>query len=77
MEATIFVLRAAVPLVFGDTEIVGSGLLRCCIASIHEYVMPRAETPAPDELVISCLYEAGGDSENIILEKGVWRWNHE
>lgn len=64
-------------ILFGDTEINQGGLMRCCIASIHEYVMPRAETVAPPVLVISCLYEGEGDSENIILEKGVWRWNHE
>ena len=62
---------------FGDTEIDQTGLLRCCIASIHEYVMPHAETAAPNELIISCLYEAGGDSENIILKEGVWHWNHD
>lgn len=64
-------------ILFADTEISQGGLMRCCIASIHEYAAPRAAETAPDTLVISCLYETEKDGNNIILEKGVWRWNYE
>ena len=67
-------------LLFGDTVIDAGGLgglLRCCIASVHEYVEEHAEETAPDTLVISCLHESEKDSGNIILESGVWRWNQE
>jgi hypothetical protein len=70
-------LTAKVKLLFADTTIQEGGLLRCCLASIAEYVEARAEQAAPPELVISCVHETYQDSENIILREGVWYWNHD
>lgn len=63
-------------ILFADTQIKPSGLLKCCQATITIYVAEHLDQHVPVEpLVISC-QEEEKDSGNIILEDGTWRWNH-
>lgn len=40
-----------------DTFINQGGMMRCCLASISEYVDKYEDEEAEDELTIPCLYE--------------------
>ena len=63
-------------MLLADTTINKGGLMRCCLETIHEYRGEHGAEKAPLKLVISCAYEADGNSGNIILEEDVWRWNY-
>jgi len=64
-------------ILFADTSIAMGGLLRCCVETIQQYSFEHATEHVPVEpLVISCNFEVP-NSENIVLEEGVWRWNRE
>jgi len=60
-----------------DTRIDIGGLMRCCIATIDEYVHEHQDEEVPAEpLVLDCKYEPPGNAQ-VVLQDGRWRWNHD
>lgn len=55
-----------------DTRVNYGGLMRCCLASLSEYIEREAEEEAVEGTIVSCVY---GDHGTMILDGGVWRWN--
>ena len=54
-----------------ETKVNIGGLMRCCLETI-EHLDPDYDFP--DGFVLDCKYEEKGN-KNIILVKGVWKWN--
>ena len=50
------------------------GLMRCCIASVQEYMEETRTTPE-EGTIIHCRYEKSADNGRMIFREGAWEWN--
>jgi hypothetical protein len=55
------------------------GLMRCCLASIHEYMAAQTEAPKEGDKVKCryCFREGEDGSGCMIFKDSAWRWDHE
>lgn len=52
------------------------GLMRCCLASLDEYMAAVADTDLPKEGdTLSCTYEKP-TTPQMRFRDGAWEWNH-
>ncbi len=58
---------------YRDTRVDIGGLMRCCIATIDDYVDEHADEDFAD-VDILCEYGEAGAESIIILRDGIWRW---
>lgn len=61
-------------LTYGDVLVSQGGLMRCCLATLADFVTGHANEPAVDGFVLDCRYEKSGNA-NMILEGKAFRWN--
>lgn len=67
--------KAPTPATYAQTRIAIGGLMRCCLATINDYVDAHvAEVPEPG-LVLDCKYQGPGNAQIILDPSGIWRWN--
>ena len=59
---------------YADTRVNQGGLMRCCLASLADFVEAHAAEPAAEGMTLDCAYEKPGNA-NLVLEGRVWRWN--
>lgn len=59
---------------YADTMIHQGGLMRCCIATIVDYVDQHKDEQTKEGLVLDCQHERVGN-ERIILTEDVFCWN--
>ena len=57
------------------TKIDPRGLMRCCIATIEDYVEEHPDENLKEGFTLDCKYETEGN-KNIILKNGTWQWNN-
>lgn len=50
------------------------GVMRCCIATLVEYLKGIEEAP-PVGTTLDCKYEQSGNKKLILAADGVWEWN--
>ena len=61
-------------LTYADVLVAQGGLMRCCLATLADFVAAHATEPALEGFVLDCAYEAPGNTK-MILEGKVFRWN--
>jgi hypothetical protein len=60
---------------YDETTINIGGLMRCCIATISEFVRDHGSEPAA-RIILDCKYDTPGNQQ-IILDGMTWRWHRE
>ena len=61
-------------LAYSEVLVNQGGLMRCCLATLADFLEAHAAEPAVEGFVLDCVYEQSGNA-NMILEGKVFRWN--
>lgn len=61
-------------LTYADALVNQGGLMRCCLATLADFVTAHAAEPAVEGFVLDCAYEKPGNV-NMIFDGRVFRWN--
>ena len=61
-----------------ETLVNQGGLMRCCLASLADWIDARRDETAIPGTLASCAYEQPRSNDRMILGKDLtWRWNRE
>lgn len=63
------------PKTYAQTKVAQGGLMRCCLATIDEYVATHADQSPKFGLILDCKYEKPGNAQVVLDTSGIWRWN--
>lgn len=58
---------------FSDTRVKVGGLMRCCDATIAEYVDEHKDEEALGAFTLDCKYEPAGNGQ-VFFDGSVWAW---
>lgn len=67
--------KVSPPKTYAQTKVDQGGLMRCCLATISDYLsVHSAETPQPG-LILDCKFQKPGNAQIILDQNSIWRWN--
>lgn len=58
-----------------NTTVHQGGLMRCCLATLGDFINEKPDQIIYEGDVLNCRYEKNQTEPKMVYHKGAWRWN--